>query len=346
MAETQAPPAAPAARTPAPRTPARTERPSLAVPSRIPVPHAPRDWPIAAAMLQFPPHAADGTPVAELEPGEWRRLLQPVVDEGFTQLELSTAWLPLGDLDRSRLTALRDVLDDAGLAVPGVGVVRRSVLHPERGGDNLAFSHRTIDAAAALGADVVCLGLHDTLSPEQRRALWFWTVPGGDVPPSADPEVRALAVRLFRELGDHAADAGVELSLELYEGTYLGSADEAVRFLDDIGHDKVGLNPDLGNLLRAQRPVDTWEYLVSVTAPRTNYWHVKNYARLEDPATGTVLTHPTSLELGVIDYRAAVRYAISHGFGGTLVVEHYGGDGLSVGATNAAYLRRVLPRAR
>ncbi|MBI0385026.1 sugar phosphate isomerase/epimerase, partial [Streptomyces albiflaviniger] len=111
-----------------------------------------------------------------------------------------------------------------------------------------------------------------------------------------------------------------------------------------IGHDAVGLNPDLGNLIRQQRPIDTWEYLVSVTAPRTNYWHIKNYARLEDPATGTVLTHPTSLELGIVNYRAAVAYAIAHGFRGAFVVEHYGGDGLSVGATNAAYLRRILPR--
>ncbi|WP_208867404.1 sugar phosphate isomerase/epimerase family protein [Streptomyces himastatinicus] len=331
-------------RSPAPPVSAvHTERPSLVVPSRLPAPHTPEEWPIAAAMLQFAPHAADGTPVEKLDPDEWRRLLQPVVDEGFTHLELSTAWLPLGDLDRARLTALGDVLDDAGLAVPGVGVVRQSVIHPERGERNLAFSHRTIDAAAALGADIVCLGLHDTLTPEQQRALWFWTVPG-DVAPR-DPDVRDLAVRRFRELGDHAADIGVELSLELYEDTYLGSADEAIRFLDDIGHEAVGLNPDLGNLIRQQRPIDTWEYLVSVTLPRTNYWHIKNYARLEDPATGTVLTHPASLELGIVNYRAAVRYAIAHGFGGAFVVEHYGGDGLSVGATNAAYLRRVLPRS-
>ncbi len=152
-------------------------------------------------------------------------------------------------------------------------------------------------------------------------------------------------MRRFRELGDHAAAAGVAISLELYENTYLGSADDAIRFLDDIGHDAVGLNPDIGNLIRQQRPVDTWEYLVSVTAARANYWHIKNYARLEDPATGTVLTHPTSLELGIVNYRDAVRYAIANGFSGAFVVEHYGGDGLSVGATNAAYLRRILPHA-
>jgi sugar phosphate isomerase/epimerase len=322
--------------------PVHTERPSLTCSSELPTPYAPDDWPIAAAMLQFPGHAANGTPVDELEPDEWRRLLQPVVDAGFTHLELSTAWLRVGDLDSIRLTALRDVLDDAGLAVPGVGVVRQSVIHPERGEHNLAFTHRTIDAAAVLGADIVCVGLHDALTPEQQRALWFWTAPQEEAP--ADPEVRELAVRRFRDLGDHAAAVGVALSIELYENTYLGSADSAVEFLDDIAHEAVGLNPDIGNLIRQQRPVDTWEYLVSMTAPRTNYWHIKNYARFEDGA-GTVLTHPTSLELGIVNYRDAVRYAIANGFSGAFVVEHYGGDGLSVGATNAAYLRSILPRA-
>src|SRR5699024_6901815 len=98
-----------------------------------------------------------------------------------------------------------------------------------------------------------------------------------------------------------------------------------------------------GNLIRQQRPIDSWEYMVATTLPRANYWHVKNYARLEHPEAGVVLTYPTSLELGMINYRDAVRFAIAHGFSGPFVVEHYGGDGLSVGATNAAYLRSILP---
>ncbi|MCA1187347.1 sugar phosphate isomerase/epimerase [Saccharopolyspora sp. 6T] len=325
-----------------PTPPVHHERPRLADPAALSPAHSPENWPIAAAMLQFPALDADGTPVSELVPERWRRLLQPVVDAGFAQLELSTSWMPFGELPPDRLTALGEVLADAGLSVPGICVVRQSVIHPERGERNLAVTHRAIDAAAGLGAGIVCLGLHDALTPEQRRALWFWTAPQDER--YADPEVYRLAVRRFRELGDHARSAGVELSLELYENTYLGSADEAARFLDDIGHDAVGLNPDLGNLLRQQRPTDSWEYLMSVAAPRANYWHVKNYLRLEDPGTGTVLTHPTSLELGIVNYRAAVRHAIAHGFRGAFVVEHYGGDGLGDGTTNADYLRRILPR--
>lgn len=319
-------------------------RPALLTPIELDVPHSPQEWPIAAAMLQFPGRTHDGLRVHDLPAELWRRLLQPVVDAGFTALEVPSTWIRAGDLSPARLDELRSVLDDAELAVPGISVVRESVIHPDHGERNLAFSHRTIDAAAALGVGIVCFGLHDVLLPEQQRQQWFWTVPGPQVP--ADPAVRELAVRRYRELAEHAGQVGLRISLEMYEDTYLGTGAGSVQFLDDIGHDAAGLNPDLGNLIRQQRPVEAWEHLVAVTLPRANYWHVKNYVRLEDPRSGTVLTHPTSLELGIINYRDAVRCAIAHGFDGAFVVEHYGGDGLSAGRTNAEYLRRILPEGR
>ena len=38
--------------------------------------------------------------------------------------------------------------------------------------------------------------------------------------------------------------------------------------------------------------------------------------------------------------------AIEAGYRAPFYVEHYGGDGLSVSATNREYLRRILPRAK
>ena len=295
-------------------------------------------------MLQFPGVTHDGVPVAQLPSEAWRRQLQPVVDAGFSAVEISTSWISIGDLAPERLTELHEVLDDAGLEVPGISVVRRSVIHPQRGAGNLALAHRTIEAASALGVPIVCLGLHDELLDRQKDVTWFWTVPGPERP--SDPETYELAVQRYRELADHAASVGVELSLELYEDTYLGSGKDAVRLLEDIGHHAVGLNPDVGNLIRQQRPIESWQETFALTLPHANYWHIKNYARLEDPSRDLVLTHPTTLELGVINYREMIRAALAHGFNGAFVVEHYGGDGLSVGATNAAYLRSILPAHR
>lgn len=298
------------------------------------------EHPIAAALLQFRSVNVDGVPIHRLTPQDWHRMLHPVAQGGYTAVEIPSAWLRLGDLDERALTDFRGVVDDLGLAVPGISVVRESVIHPDNAAENIAFSHRTIDAAAALGVDIVCLGLHDRLTSDQQRAQWFWTVAGTPYP--ADPEVRHAAVTAYRELAEHAASVGVRLSLEMYEDTFLGTGEDAVALLAEIDHDAVGLNPDIGNLIRRQGPIEDWRELLMLTLPHTNYWHVKNYMRLEDPASGTVLTHPTAIELGIIDYREALQMAMDHGFSGAFVVEHYGGDGLSVGVRNAQYIRSVL----
>lgn len=300
-------------------------------------------WPIAAAMLPYPAVLPDGRLVQDQPPEHWRRTLLDVVDAGFTHVDITDSWLRIGDLSTERLADLAGVLGELGLAVPAVSTARRSVVDPVHGSDNLAYCHRVIDAAPALGAEVVSVGLFQSLTEEQRSALWFWTVPGARDPD--DPQVRATAVERFRELGAHAAEVGLRLSLEMYEDTYLGTADSAVRLVTEIDHPAVGLNPDLGNLLRVQRPVEPWQAMLDKTLPYTNYWHVKNYFRSEDPATGTVFTTPAPLELGFMDYRAAVRQAVATGYRGAFCAEHYGGDGLGVSACNRDYLRGLLRQA-
>jgi sugar phosphate isomerase/epimerase len=301
------------------------------------------EWPIAAAMLQFPGTLRDGTRVTAASADVWERLLRSIVHAGFAQVEVPSAWLRLGDLTTARLQEFSDVLHGLRLEVPGISVVRESVIHPQHAARNLAFSHRTIDAAAALGVPVVCLGLHDALLPAQQEVLWFWTVAGPQEP--TRPEVYAQAVSAYRELGKHAAEVGVEISLELYEDTYLGTAAGSVRLIQDIDEPVVGLNPDLGNLIRHQGQIEPWQVILDAALPYTNYWHVKNYMRLEDPSTRCALSAPVTMETGIINYRHAVAEALRLGYRGAFVVEHYGGDGLSVGASNRDYLKRILASA-
>jgi sugar phosphate isomerase/epimerase len=299
-------------------------------------------WPIAAAMLPFPAVLPDGSSTQDQDAEGWAAALAEVVDAGFDHVDPYDSWLRVADLPAARLEELRAVLTDVGLRVPAVSISRRSVIDPEHGADNLAYTHRAVDAAAALGATVLNTGFFRALLPAQREALWFWTAQGAVDPD--DPAVWTLAVERVRELGRHAAEVGLRLSLEVYEDTYLGTADSAVRLVTDVGLDGVGLNPDLGNLLRLLRPVERWDAMAEKVLPHANFWHVKNYFRSEDAATGTVVTAPAPLELGVMDYRRAVRMAVAAGFDGPITCEHYGGDGLSVSATNRDYLRRVLPR--
>jgi sugar phosphate isomerase/epimerase len=305
------------------------------------MPHSASDWPICAALLQFPAISRSGVAAQDGPVELWSSVFDTVAAAGFDRVEIADSWVRIADLSDESVVALGVAARASGLGIPSVNITRRSIIDPERGEANLAYAHRAIEAAAALGATVVCASLHQPLTPDQKSKLWFWTG-AGHVDPQ-DAETRALATKRFRELGQHAEQLGLLLSLELYEDTYLGSSESAVRLVEDIGLSNVGLNPDIGNLIRLHRPVEDWWHIVEATLPYANYWHVKNYSRDEHLATGTVTAVPAYLEVGLINYREAIDYAIAAGFQGVLCCEHYGGDGLSVSATNQQYLRRILP---
>jgi sugar phosphate isomerase/epimerase len=292
------------------------------------------DWPIAAAMLPFPAsHDATGE--------RWAEAFAEVADAGFDCVDLTDSWVRVGDLEPSRLDELTTAAETAGVRLASVSAIRRSVIDAAAGDENLAYSHRTLEAAAALGIRVVSFGLHQALTPEQASRLWFWTVPGH----VDDPADWDLAVTRLRELGTHAEQLGLLVSLEMYEDTFLGTGDSSVRLVQDIGLDNVGLNPDIGNLVRLHRPIESWRELVEKTMPYTNFWHVKNYARDEAPERDAYFAVPAPMQFGLIDYRFAVRTAIENGFQGVICAENYGGDGLGVSAANRDYLRsQVLPK--
>ncbi len=299
-------------------------------------------WPIAAAMIQYPNRLPDGRSVQDQSVEEWAATLADVVEAGFTELDPTDSWLRLADLTPSRLESFMALTRSLGLSIPAISTSRRSVIDAEHGDEYLAYGHRVIDTASAIGASAVSFGLFEPLTEAQKKALWFWTVDGARNPD--DPAVWQKAVSRIRVLGRHAEELGIEVSLEMYEDTYLGTADSSVRFVEEVGLANVGINADLGNLIRLHRPVEHWQQMMAKVAPYAKFWHVKNYTRMEDPASGVIMTHPAPLESGIIDYRAAIRMALAHGFSSPFLCEHYGGDGLSVAATNRNYLRRILPR--
>ena len=301
-------------------------------------------WPIAAALLQYPGTKRDGTQVQDAPAEEWIDTFNEVRGVGFRAVDLTDSWVKPANLPAHRLEEFKEALAESGVSAPVLSIVRTSVLDPVAGEANFDYTLRSVEAAAALGAGTLSLGLHQPLTAEQRRRLWFWTAEGAGDPPG-DPEVWDLAVQRFRAIGRRAAEYGQLVSLELYEDTYLGTADSAVRLIEDIGLANVGINPDIGNLVRLHRPVEGWQEILEKTLPYTNYWQVKNYFRDENPETGAVTSAPAPLELGFINYRQAVRDALGAGFDGVFCCEHYGGDGLGVSASNQRYLRTLLESA-
>ncbi len=300
-------------------------------------------WPIAGNMLPFGPIAPDGTPNLEAPASSWAGQLKQVADEGFDFVDPTDAWLSLGELSDARFAEFVQVVGDSGMAVPSISTTRRSVIDPKRGDDYLRIGHVLIERAPQLGATIVNFGLMQDLLPAQQQALWFWLAEGYHDPD--DPELRRLAVSRIRELAEHAASVGIEISLEMYEDTYIGTADEAVRFCQDVNHPACGLNPDLGNLVRLHRDIEDIATMHSKVLPYTNFWHIKNYLRDVDPASGVVTTFPVPLVMGVINYRVEIREALSLGFHGPFVCEHYGCDSLGVSAINRDYIKGILRSA-
>jgi len=319
-------------------------RPNLDVAIDVEPAFGPAEWPIAAGLPQLPGTLADGTRTAEASASVWRRHLAPTAREGFSDIELPTTWVSPSDLTGERQNELFGVIADLGLNAIGISVARSSVIHPTLGEASMELHYRTIDVAAARGIGFVCTGFHEPLTSAQQQALWFWDETRQERRPS-DEEFDVAAARI-RELGAHAESVGVELALEMYENTVLGSADDALRLLEMIDCPAVGLNPDIGNLIRLNREVEHWERMLAVTLPHANYWHVKNYSRGTIESGVAYATAPVEMKAGLIDYRTALRYAVAHGFSGPLVVEHYGGDGIAMSADNRDYLRRILPVGR
>ncbi|UFU06586.1 sugar phosphate isomerase/epimerase family protein [Ruania halotolerans] len=302
------------------------------------------NWPIACNMLTFGGRTPDGTPTEDASATTWAGQLRQVRELGFDHIDPTDAWLSLAKLSPERLNEFRSVLADEGLGISSISMTRSSVVDRKNGEQNLADAHRFLDIAPEVGASIVNLGFMQGLTPAQQQALWFWLEPGH----VDDPELRPLAIERIRELGDHAAANGIQLSLEMYEDTYVGTPEDAVQFVKDVGHDAVGLNPDIGNLVRLHRPIPSSPGMIDLfetVLPYCNFWHIKNYTRDEDPATGSYSSAPVPLKYGVINYRAVIRRAIELGYRGPFCTEHYGSDSIGVCAENRDYIRQVVGSA-
>lgn len=300
--------------------------------------HNAQKWSVAANLGQIGNRSKDGGPVQDAPAEEWAGTLRSLRRLGIDQIDPTDMWVPLAELSDARREEFKAVLYAEGFAMPSISLTRHSIVDDRDGERNLARAHRYLDIAPEFGAGVVNIGFMQPLKPAQESALWFWLADGHH----DDPARRSEAVRRVRELGDHAQANGLELSLEMYEDTYLGSAHDAVAFVEEVGREAVGLNPDLGNLIRLHREIDDVYEMFEKVLPHSNFWHIKNYSRDVDPATGAYATSPTPLKYGYINYRKVIGRALELGYRGSFCCEHYGADSIGVVAENMEYVRSVL----
>lgn len=293
---------------------------------------------LTAGMVKASTVLTSGAPLGSGNLNDWVKALTPFRDAGFQSIEIHNGWLPFPEFDTSATAKLLSAAKSASLRIPSVAIARKSVIEPGKGESNLAFTLKGLEVAAELGAQMVCIGLHPELTQAQMDARYFWEAAGRKDP--EDSDTWSVAVTRTQEIGNRAKELGLGLSLEIYEDTLLGSPSSSIRFLQDVGMSNVGLNPDIGNLIRLDREVSDWKEMLEATLPFTNYWHVKNYTR--ESTDNGASTKPASLEDGVIDYAQALEMADGFGFEGVIVCEQYSDDWLEVLTENRLYLEQLL----
>jgi sugar phosphate isomerase/epimerase len=280
-----------------------------------------------------------GAPAIGTDPDAWGGALKTISDCGFDHVDLVSAWVSPGTLSADEIDALGEALDGSGLRPSGVSLVRASIIDPADGHANLELTLATLEATARLGAPILSIGFHRPLQGAQLDGPFWMAAPPMDDASDANFE---CAIERLAQVCESAERVGIDVSLELHEGTLLDRGERILRLLDGVDSDRLGVNLDIGNLVRVPGPmVEPWRQTLDACLGRVNYWHIKNYIRLEQPSTGLALSVPCGIADGEIDYRTAAEQVIGAGYRGALCIEHYGGDPLWVMRQGREYLESL-----
>lgn len=274
-------------------------------------------WAFASVVLV--PRGTWGRPPTS---SERRSVFQRASRAGFSGIELSPRWCDFHKMTRQQLRELRDEAADSGLRVSGLNLSRCILTRTAQASEHLERLRRSVTVAEALGAEVINVSLSMPTPPGPGRLPLL----GEDVP---DTEHQRSA-ELVADVAQHARQAGIRLSVELHDDGLLDSPELCLRFLEWVGAPNIGVNPDLGNLCRGSTPFSDWRRALMLLAPRTVWWHIKNYRDGK----------PVPVWNGDIDYYWAL--VIMHGVGyqGWLSIESYWGDEESQ-QQDIQYLKRL-----
>jgi sugar phosphate isomerase/epimerase len=283
----------------------------------------------------------------EMPPREHRApYLKLVRSYGFEGLEIPAATAMSADEAGAR--DLGSELRDAGL--PAVCIrAGGPIAHPTAGQAARDRLEQGIRFASWIGAGVVNATLVTPPShpggPGSDRRGELVSQGGSRAASGADFERTAEQLRRF---GRMAADLGVEIAIEVHQGSIADNSAATLHLLDLVGLDNVGANPDLGNVLwHYEHPEETSEACIVALASRSKYWHCKNLKRLNIPELHHTFFLRVPLPDGDIDYRFAVSAMLAAGYDGYLAVEGANtGDQLSADRRSVDYVRALLGELR
>lgn len=270
-----------------------------------------------------------------------RRFLQTARRIGFEGLELGVT--QFDHRSEEEVRELRRELDGEGVpcvAIRGGG----GVVSPRTGGNYRARWEEAIRIASWIGAPVVnsSIGGNQTYPGGPGSDIGERTSQGGSRV-TTETEFQLAADR-FREAADVAADAGIDLSIEMHQHSMADNSWSCLHLLDLIDRPNAGVNPDLGNLYWTyETPEETPEACITALAPRAKYWHCKQLLRVHVPELQKAYFVRVPLPDGDIDYRFAISAMANAGYQGYLAIEGCReGDQIYRDGKSVEYCRQVL----
>lgn len=290
-------------------------------------------WNYPHPIFSYVPTADDRAPFLL-----WTRL------NGFDGIDLADSWMNWHAKSDDDLHQFRAQLDGFDLDCCALNPYRCSLVgHPDAAANERKL-HRAVEVATILGARYLNVALSDpfpALMTDAERADRQTRLRRGEDYSDADWK---LAAEKLQRLADRAAQTNVELSIELHDDGMIDRSIFALKLLDLIDRDNVGVNPDLQNGYRVPYATENWRDALVAMASHTNLWHVKSCTRHYDATTGRYVSQRASLRAGDIDYRWAVSAMHRAGFDGWVSIESGAGPGDPLSAIEADhnYFRSIV----
>ncbi|HZQ98052.1 MAG TPA: sugar phosphate isomerase/epimerase family protein [Chloroflexota bacterium] len=272
------------------------------------------------------------------------RYLKYVKESGFEGVEIpaggSLAVAATEELARDLGAELRDA------GVPAVCVRGGGpIAHPREGKRVRERMAKVVDFAGWIGASVVNTTIvtpatHPNGPGSERR--------GEPVSQGASRYANehdfVETAKALREVGQRAADQGIDVSIEIHQGSIADNSWSGLRLVELIGLPNVGVNPDLGNIFwQFEEPEETMEAAIVALAPKAKYWHCKNLKKVHFPQLQKAIYLRVPLDLGDIDYRFAVSAMQAANYQGYMAIEGANtGDQLSQDRRSAQYAKGLI----
>lgn len=245
------------------------------------------------------------------------------------------------ELSAAHWRDLKAEIGAAGLRVAAINCLRKSLHIPELAEIDRRKLDTIMTAGEVLRPEIVDISVNVPI-PAQRDAHTLTARPlfRGEY---ASAEAYATAAAGLKQLARQCAEIGAQLSIELHDDGLQDTAANCLKLMRLVDEPNVGVNPDIGNAYRV--PYEThedWRQQMTMLAPYTNYWEVKNYKRFYVADERRWYSWTTELDSGDLNFRESAEILWRAGFRGWVCNEGGTGDPVRSALKFAEYLRWVL----